>query len=133
MCAPVNANGKLDRRALPQASFTAQQAYEAPQGEVEIALAAIWSQVLGAETVGRHDNFFELGGDSIAVMMATAMLRQRHGVELSLRTVFDTPTLAAIAAQPELARLRNGAGATGQDERQAELAAIDSLLNELEI
>ena len=130
---PVNANGKLDRRALPQASFTAQQAYEAPQGEVEIALAAIWSQVLGAETVGRHDNFFELGGDSIAVMMATAMLRQRHGVELSLRTVFDTPTLAAIAAQPELARLRNGAGATGQDERQAELAAIDSLLNELEI
>ena len=54
-------------------------------------------------------------------------------MELSLRAVFDTPTLAAIAAQPELARLRNGAGATGQDERQAELAAIDSLLNELEI
>ncbi|MCM2575662.1 phosphopantetheine-binding protein, partial [Achromobacter xylosoxidans] len=97
------------------------------------ALAAIWSQVLGAEAVGRHDNFFELGGDSITVMTATAMLRQRHGVELPLRAVFDSPTLAAIAALPELARLRQDAGALAQDGRQAELAAIDSLLNELEI
>ncbi|MCM2575750.1 phosphopantetheine-binding protein, partial [Achromobacter xylosoxidans] len=72
---PVNANGKLDRRALPQASFIAQQAYEAPQGEVETALAAIWSQVLGAETVGRHDNFFELGGDSILSLQIVARLR----------------------------------------------------------
>ena len=100
---PVNANGKLDRRALPQASFTAQQAYEAPQGEVEIALAAIWSQVLGAKTVGRHDNFFELGGDSILSLQIVARLRQA-GWRITPRQVFERQTVAQLAAVAEAAR-----------------------------
>ncbi|EPN29963.1 non-ribosomal peptide synthetase SyfA, partial [Pseudomonas syringae pv. actinidiae ICMP 18807] len=63
---PLTANGKLDRRALPDPdpAYLLGHAYEAPLGEVEIAMAAIWAQVLGVERVGRHDNFFELGGHS---------------------------------------------------------------------
>ncbi|EQB97863.1 hypothetical protein B738_28397, partial [Photorhabdus temperata subsp. temperata M1021] len=64
---PLTPNGKLDRRALPapdEAAF-ARQAYEAPQGETEAALAAIWRELLGIEHISRHDNFFALGGHSL--------------------------------------------------------------------
>ncbi|WP_425331451.1 non-ribosomal peptide synthetase, partial [Pseudomonas syringae] len=58
---PLTANGKLDRRALPDPdpAYLLGNAYEAPQGEVEIAMAVIWAEVLGIGRVGRHDNFFE--------------------------------------------------------------------------
>ncbi|WP_038266615.1 phosphopantetheine-binding protein, partial [Xenorhabdus cabanillasii] len=64
---PQTPNGKLDRRALPapDGEAFARQIYEAPQGETEIALAAIWQEVLGIEAISRHDNFFALGGHSL--------------------------------------------------------------------
>ncbi|PSL78526.1 hypothetical protein C7T35_42455, partial [Variovorax sp. WS11] len=62
---PLNANGKIDRKALPAVEAQGQETYEAPEGEIEQALAEVWQQVLGVERAGRHDNFFELGGDSI--------------------------------------------------------------------
>ena len=98
---PVNANGKLDRKALPKAEFAASQGYASPEGAVESALAAIWSQVLGAAQVGRHDNFFELGGDSILSLQIVARLRQA-GWQITPRQVFERQTvadLAAVAAQ----------------------------------
>ncbi|WP_245222898.1 AMP-binding enzyme, partial [Pseudomonas gingeri] len=64
---PLTTNGKLDRKALPapdQAALSSR-AFVAPQGEVELALARIWAEVLKVERVGRHDNFFELGGHSL--------------------------------------------------------------------
>ncbi|MCK1416703.1 MULTISPECIES: non-ribosomal peptide synthetase, partial [unclassified Bradyrhizobium] len=63
---PLTPNGKLDRKALPppEDDAYARAAYEAPRGEIEIALAQIWAELLGLERVGRHDNFFELGGHS---------------------------------------------------------------------
>ncbi|MHB2190303.1 amino acid adenylation domain-containing protein, partial [Serratia marcescens] len=63
---PLSPNGKLDRRALPEPQGAqSQAAYEAPQGEHETLLAAIWRELLNVERVGRHDNFFELGGHSL--------------------------------------------------------------------
>ena len=65
---PLNPNGKVDRKALPEPEFTSIDHYEAPQGEVEEVLAGIWAEVLGIGQVGRNDNFFELGGDSLAIL-----------------------------------------------------------------
>ena len=64
---PRTPSGKLDRKALPapDAGRMSSREYEAPEGEVEVALAQIWSEVLRRERVGRHDNFFELGGHSL--------------------------------------------------------------------
>ncbi|WP_273890677.1 hypothetical protein, partial [Serratia marcescens] len=60
---PLTPNGKVDRRALPtpQAGDFARVGHEAPQGDTETLLAAIWGELLGLPNVGRHDNFFELG------------------------------------------------------------------------
>jgi len=60
---PLNPNGKVDRKVLPEPEFANVDRYEAPQGEVEETLAGIWAEVLGIGQVGRNDNFFELGGD----------------------------------------------------------------------
>ncbi|ERT10616.1 hypothetical protein O185_23835 [Photorhabdus temperata J3] len=95
---PLTPNGKLDRRALPapgQEAF-ARQVYEAPQGEMETALAAIWSELLGIEPISRHDNFFALGGHSL---LAVRMMNRvtALGVELSLTELFKAPSLMAFA------------------------------------
>src|SRR5262249_31605370 len=81
---PLTANGKLDRKALPAPHGTAYSTrkYEAPVGEIETALAQIWSEVLKIERVGRHDNFFELGGHSLLAVRFASRLRQIVGVEL---------------------------------------------------
>ncbi|KQB61364.1 MULTISPECIES: non-ribosomal peptide synthetase, partial [Acidovorax] len=65
---PLTANGKVDRKALPEPEEREAKRYEAPRGEVERALAEVWEQVLRVDRVGRHDNFFELGGDSILTL-----------------------------------------------------------------
>ena len=96
---PLAANGKLDRKSLPapQAEAYATQAYEAPQGATEIALARIWEQVLGRERIGRHDDFFALGGHSLLAMRILSHAH-RHGLALALADVFRQPSLAALAA-----------------------------------
>ncbi|KAG0352352.1 hypothetical protein BGZ54_002839, partial [Gamsiella multidivaricata] len=95
---PLTNNGKIDRRALPKPdsdSFVAQN-YVAPQGDIEVALAAMWSELLKVERVGRHDNFFMLGGHSlIAVRLMNRV--STLGVQLPLSTLFSTPTLSAFA------------------------------------
>jgi len=92
---PLNANGKLDRRALPEPQYAVQE-YEAPQGQVESILAGIWHTVLGIARVGRNDNFFELGGDSILSLRIVAHARTA-GVLLTPRQIFEHPTLAGLA------------------------------------
>ncbi|MBX9338364.1 non-ribosomal peptide synthetase, partial [Serratia marcescens] len=73
-----------------------QAAYEAPQGEHETLLAAIWRELLNVEQVGRHDNFFELGGHSLLAVKLMAQLR-RAGWGTNVQTLFSTPTLSALA------------------------------------
>ncbi|MGY4306616.1 amino acid adenylation domain-containing protein [Bradyrhizobium sp. USDA 4369] len=96
---PLTPNGKLDRKGLPapEGEAYAARAYEAPQGATEVRLAGIWAELLGVERVGRHDNFFELGGHSLLAVTLIERIR-RAGLEADIRTLFATPSLAALAA-----------------------------------
>ncbi|MBA3485669.1 MAG: amino acid adenylation domain-containing protein, partial [Lysobacter sp.] len=97
---PRTSNGKLDRSLLPtaEAGAVAQREYEAPQGEVEEALARLWQELLDVPRVGRHDHFFELGGHSLLAVQLASRLHESLGVEMPLKLLFGTPTLAALAA-----------------------------------
>ncbi|HEY6349037.1 MAG TPA: amino acid adenylation domain-containing protein [Candidatus Angelobacter sp.] len=92
---PLTANGKLDRKALPapDAGAYVTRGYEAPQGETERALAAIWAEVLKLEQVGRNDNFFELGGHSLLAMQLINRIRGTLGMEVQLRDIFVANTI----------------------------------------
>ncbi|MEQ1974761.1 non-ribosomal peptide synthase/polyketide synthase [Xenorhabdus sp. SGI240] len=96
---PLTPNGKLDRRALPAPDISAVvvQEYAAPVGEIEIALAQIWQDLLGLEQVGRHDNFFELGGHSLLAVQLVAHVHQKLARDLSLQKLFDQPVLMHLA------------------------------------
>lgn len=95
---PLNANGKVDRKALPRVDATAGREYEAPQGRVEEALAAIWAEVLGVQRVGRRDNFFELGGHSLLLVKLLTLLQKHFGRRpLGLADIFNVPVLHAQA------------------------------------
>ncbi|HYH83224.1 MAG TPA: phosphopantetheine-binding protein, partial [Longimicrobium sp.] len=91
--------GKLDRKALPAPDEAAYvtRVYEAPVGETEELLAAIWSEVLGVERVGRHDHFFELGGHSLLATRVVLGVKRRLEVDVALRDVFEMPVLSALA------------------------------------
>jgi amino acid adenylation domain-containing protein len=93
---PLNANGKVDRKALPEPGYESTGEYGEPQGEVEEVLAAIWADVLQIARVGRHDNFFELGGHSLMALSVLERMRAR-GMVVQVRTLFQQPVLAAFA------------------------------------
>ncbi|MEU1799624.1 amino acid adenylation domain-containing protein [Streptomyces sp. NPDC019937] len=95
---PLTASGKLDRRALPApaARHTPDADHAAPRGEAEVALAKVWSDVLGIERVGTRDNFFDLGGDSILSIQVVARARQA-GWALTSKDVFARQTVAELA------------------------------------
>ncbi|HEX6913304.1 MAG TPA: amino acid adenylation domain-containing protein, partial [Longimicrobium sp.] len=111
---PLTPNGKLDRKALPapEGDAFATRGYEAPRGELEQALAEIWSDVLGVEPVGRRDHFFELGGHSLLVVRVISRIRQLLGAEVEMGAVFRHPVLCELA---------QALGAAGR----AELPAIE--------
>ncbi|NWD74223.1 amino acid adenylation domain-containing protein, partial [Pseudomonas gingeri] len=96
---PVSPNGKLDRRALPEPAADAfvSRDYQAPLGDTETTLAALWCDVLGVERVGRQDHFFELGGHSLLAVKLIERMRQT-GLSADVRVLFGQPTLAALAA-----------------------------------
>jgi amino acid adenylation domain-containing protein len=97
---PVTPNGKLDRRALPAPRWDHAEGEEVvpPATPTEIALAALWREVLSVERVGRFDNFFDLGGHSLLATQLVARLRAAFGTEVALRTIFQSPVLADLAA-----------------------------------
>ncbi|MCP2012820.1 amino acid adenylation domain-containing protein, partial [Duganella violaceipulchra] len=95
---PLTPNGKLDQKALPapDGDAYARRGYEAPEGETEEGLAEIWRELFKLEQVGRHDNFFELGGHSLLAVALIERMRQ-VGMQIDVRTLFGTPTIAALA------------------------------------
>ncbi|KPW34609.1 Amino acid adenylation, partial [Pseudomonas coronafaciens pv. atropurpurea] len=96
---PLTANGKLDRSALPepQADAFDQHDFEAAEGPLEKAIAAIWADVLGIEQVGRQDHFFALGGHSLLVMRVLAQVRQQLNLDVSPAALFAAPVLRQFA------------------------------------
>jgi acyl carrier protein len=98
---PLNANGKVDRRALPAPDPLRpelDESYVAPRGAVEEQVAAVWRQVLGVERVGVNDNFFDLGGHSLIATQVVSRLCDAFNLELPLRQLFESPTVAGLAA-----------------------------------
>ncbi len=97
---PRTPNGKLDRARLPEPEWNAAgnpDSYVAPRTPTEKTLVEIWQWVLEIETIGIHDNFFDLGGHSLLAMRLIPRIRNTLKVEVPLRNIFDTPTIAGLA------------------------------------
>ncbi|HEX7241006.1 MAG TPA: amino acid adenylation domain-containing protein, partial [Longimicrobiaceae bacterium] len=101
---PLTPNGKVDRRALPAPERGAGEAYLAPRTPTEEVLAGMWAELLGTGRVGVEESFFELGGHSLLAMQVVSRARQAFGVEVPLRALFETPTVAALAGRIEALR-----------------------------
>jgi amino acid adenylation domain-containing protein len=109
---PRLSNSKLDRRALPAPDperMGLGRAFVAPRTPTEEVLAGIWSDVLGREKVGVHDDFFDLGGHSLLATRVVTKIREALRCEVSLRSLFDTRTVAALGASVDEG-LRRSAG-----------------------
>ncbi|WP_224171929.1 non-ribosomal peptide synthetase [Mycobacterium avium] len=95
---PLTPNGKLDARALPAPEY-AGGAYRAPSTPTEEIIAGIYTQVLGLHRVGVDDSFFDLGGDSLSAMRVIAAVNAGLDARLSVRVLFEAPTIAQLAAR----------------------------------
>ena len=107
---PLNANGKVDRHALPQpsAETASEVPWEAPREGAETQLASIWAALLGTARIGRHDDFFALGGHSLLAVRLNARIALELNASLPLATLFEAATLHEQAAAIE--RTRQGEG-----------------------
>jgi acyl carrier protein len=113
---PMTPNGKLDRRALPAfdpARSQTADGYVAPRNELEETLIKIWAEVLKIERIGVLDNFFELGGHSLLAAQVIARVRKYVGVEVPVRSLFEEPTVAALASALARARADGATPSTG--------------------
>ncbi len=102
---PLNSNGKVDRRALPEpdrARQGAEESYVAARNPLEEVLAAIWADVLGLERISVFDNFFELGGHSLLAMQAAARIHTALHLEVPVRRLFECPTVEGLAETLQL-------------------------------
>nr|WP_080758265.1 non-ribosomal peptide synthetase [Pseudomonas lurida] len=122
---PLTPNGKLDRKGLPEPDASLlQQAYVAPETELEQQIAAIWAEVLRLPQVGLNDNFFEVGGHSLLAIQITSRVQAELGLEVPLVEVFQTETLRAYVQAA--ATFRAGSAEDFDDLRDflSELEAI---------
>ena len=97
---PVTANGKVDRRALPQPELTradGEESKRSPSNEIEEGLARVWERVLGVEKVGVGENFFELGGHSLKATQVVTRVEKEYGWKLTLRDLFSMPTIVELS------------------------------------
>ena len=103
---PLSAHGKIDRRALPAPAELdpLPPGYAEPEEGTAAEVARAWREVLGLPRVGADDDFWDLGGHSLLGMQVLSRIRQRLGVELPVRALFDAPTVAALAARVDAAR-----------------------------
>jgi acyl carrier protein len=118
---PLTKNGKVDTSQLPSPeSVASEKSHVAPRNDAEKQLVEIWREVLRIDNFGVEDNFFELGGHSLLATQVISRVRSAFHVQLPLRSLFDAPTVAGLAAE---------IGRTPQSSEDEELA---KLLSELE-
>lgn len=105
---PLTRNGKIDRRALPAPSWELEEAadFVEPRTPTEEAVAEVWQKVLAVERVGAADNFFNLGGHSLLAARVVTQVRKRCDVEISVRALFEKPTLGEFAAAVDAVRAK---------------------------
>ena len=123
---PINANGKVDRKQLEtqantDSNWSEPNPYVAPRTELQWALAGIWQALLGRTQIGLHDNFFELGGHSLSAMRFAAQVKSQLGFDLSVRTVFEYPTIESLSAQLDGTRDESLSGMTSIQVRNDQL------------
>ncbi|WP_064443344.1 non-ribosomal peptide synthetase [Rhodococcus sp. YH3-3] len=95
---PLNASGKLDRKALPTPEFASKTVeYREPATPTEAGVVAIFADLLGQDRVGADDGFFELGGNSLLATRVVARINAEHGIAIDMRNFFDAPTAAELA------------------------------------
>ena len=120
---PLNANGKIDRNALPDADNRRPEltiAYVSPRNQLEMMLVEIWERVLDVRPIGVHDHFFELGGDSLAASRVVSSIIRRFQLEIQLKSLLESPTVAAMAAL------------ISAHHRTGDVKTLAKVLNELE-
>jgi acyl-CoA synthetase (AMP-forming)/AMP-acid ligase II len=125
---PLTTNGKVDRRALSAMSGLATAAHtdaSPPRTATEHLLWEIWKRVLGQDTIGIHDTFFELGGHSLAVTRVVNQIQSACGVDLSLRSFYEAPTISELAHRIDILRsLRVSLEASEEASEQREEGVI---------
>jgi acyl carrier protein len=137
---PLLPNGKLNRRALPMPDMTREleSDYVAPGTPLEETLATIWAEVLGQKQIGIHDNFFDLGGHSLLATRILSRVREVLRIEIPLRSLFQTPTIAGmveVAQQitPTAGETSTASIAKVQDDADAALAGQVAQLSDAEV
>jgi len=126
---PKTPNGKTDRLRLPLPGRDRpdlENPFVAPSVAMETELAAIWAEVLGLDQVGVHDNFFELGGDSLLASRIIAQVMRRFKVDLPIKTLFESPTVAKLAEILLLAQAKT----IGEQDLTRILSEVESLSDE---
>ncbi len=125
---PLTPNGKVDRRALPapDAEAFAVSEYAAPRNTEEETLAALWAEVLGQPRIGIHDNFFDLGGHSLLATQLVTRMQNALGADITLRMMFEAPTVARFAELMMLQRMQN----LDQDDLAGMLQQLEGLSEE---
>ena len=141
---PLTPNGKVDRKAtekLDRMELAAGAEYVGPRHPVETEVVSIWEALLNRQPIGIHDNFFDLGGHSLLAIRFSSLLRERRGVDLPIRVLFEAPTPATLAEQlmifsqtagPPASREepieRPDIGDTLEQPASSRLTAIDEIL-----
>ncbi len=125
---PLNANGKIDRRALPAptADTPAERAIRAPATATEEAVLSVWRDVLGRDDLSTDDDFFSCGGDSLSTLPLAFKLNAAFGIEVPLSSIFATPTIVGLAETIDRIRSGDAPDALDLDAKVVLPEAIDA-------
>jgi len=131
---PLNSNGKIDRKKLPEPVLTLVAAeHVAPRNELEVVICSVFGELLDWDNVGIHDNFFDIGGHSLSATRAVSRLSLLLGATLPVRLIFETPTVSGLAqAVGKLIATSIPGGPAASSADQASVLDGERLLSSLE-